>query len=446
MRTKTMTNQDKVVKLTHQYKKFHKRHKRYIKRSLTTELNVAEGAFRAAKTTSNIIAFALNLEMTPDKLHIASAVTQSTAKLIFGDGDGLGLEHIYSGRCKWGKYKDKEALIIKTFSNQLKYILFVGGYEKTSHYPIRGLSIGMWIATEIDLHNKAFIDEMNKRLIKSAHRRKFFDFNPTYPTHWIYKEFIDLYIMRDEGREYKRINYAKFTLFYNLSLSKRQIHDVLDTYDTEGDQFKRDILGSRVESSGRCFPSFNRDVSLISTPIVKMVSFYIGIDWGYSSSKTVFVLGGINGNRVTVLKTQGISGDRSSSDNLEAAYKFIIDSQELIFELTGKKVYPKVYPDAADKGMYIDLKKKYFNTFMKGKHSIKTRIRVLNKIIRDKQLYIVEGASNLELCEAIESAIYNPKVGKEEERLDDGSTPIDYNDAFEYMLTDVITKIEQSIR
>ena len=102
---------------------------RYIKRSLSCWLNVAEGGKRAGKNVMNIMAWAASLENHPNKLHLAAGVSISAVKLNILDSDGLGLTHIFKGRCREGQYKDRDALFIKTRTGE-KIVLIAGGDDK----------------------------------------------------------------------------------------------------------------------------------------------------------------------------------------------------------------------------------------------------------------------------------------------------------------------------
>ena len=91
---------------------FSEKHKAYIRRALRCRMSVAEGAIRSGKTIDHCIIGAAYLEVTPDKIHLASGSTIANAKMNIGDCNGFGLEHLFRGRCRWGKYKDNEALYI----------------------------------------------------------------------------------------------------------------------------------------------------------------------------------------------------------------------------------------------------------------------------------------------------------------------------------------------
>ena len=87
------------------FKPFSKKQREYILAARDNTFNFAEGAVRSGKTICNVVAFALALNKSPDKLHLATGVTLAAACLNIGDCNGFGLEHIFRGRCRWGKFK-----------------------------------------------------------------------------------------------------------------------------------------------------------------------------------------------------------------------------------------------------------------------------------------------------------------------------------------------------
>ena len=91
---------------------FSEKQKEYLKQCKRATYNFAEGAVRSGKTVCNILAFSRALEETPDRLHLATGVTIAAAKLNLGDCNGFGLEHLFRGRCRWGRYHDNPALFV----------------------------------------------------------------------------------------------------------------------------------------------------------------------------------------------------------------------------------------------------------------------------------------------------------------------------------------------
>ncbi len=149
---------------------FGQRHREYMRRAYRSVINVAEGAVRAGKTVDNVFVFAALLERTPDRFHLATGSTLGNAKMNLGECNGLGLEHIFRGRCRWMRYRDNEALAVGTESGE-KIVIFAGGKNADSYKKIRGNSYGMWIATEINLHADSFIREAFNRQLAARGKR-----------------------------------------------------------------------------------------------------------------------------------------------------------------------------------------------------------------------------------------------------------------------------------
>ena len=109
----------------------------YIGRSKDSWLNVAEGGKRAGKNLINLLAWAGCIEKHPDKLHLAAGVTIAQAKMNILDSNGFGLRFMFDGRCRTGKYMDKEALYI-TCNGAEKIVIFAGGGKISDAALIKG--------------------------------------------------------------------------------------------------------------------------------------------------------------------------------------------------------------------------------------------------------------------------------------------------------------------
>ena len=112
---------------TIQWAPFSQKHIDYIKKAIYSKMSVAEGSVRAGKTIDNCIIACMHLEVCEDKIHLASGSTLPNAKLNIGYCNGFGLECLFKGRCRWGKFKDNEALYISILrlAKRLLYLLVV---------------------------------------------------------------------------------------------------------------------------------------------------------------------------------------------------------------------------------------------------------------------------------------------------------------------------------
>lgn len=253
---------------------FGDKHKEYIQRAVRSTMSVAEGAVRAGKTIDNITAFAYMIDRgTPDRIHLVTGATVGTAKLNIGDGNGYGLEHIFRGRCRWTKYKDNEALIIKSHGREY-VVVFVGGSKANSFQRIRGNSYGMWLATEINLHHEDTIKEAFNRQLAAKVRRVFWDLNPINPGAAIYRDYIDKFPEMFEGS----YNYQHFTLFDNETITKERVEEIKRQYVPGTIWYLRDIEGKRVAAEGLVWPMY-RD-ALEPTYTGERYDYVISIDYG----------------------------------------------------------------------------------------------------------------------------------------------------------------------
>lgn len=256
-----------------------KKHVKYIHRALESQISIAEGAIRSGKTIDHCIVAALYLESCKDRIHLATGATIANAKLNIGDCNGFGLEHIFRGRCRWGKHKDNQALFINTKAG-LKIVVFAGGGKADSYKKILGNSYGLWIATEINEHydcqdsRESFIKVALGRQIAAAKPLVLWDLNPSSPNAPIYPHYIDKWTR--EGLA----NYQLFTLRDNATLTKERIAKIEQMYIPGTLWHARDILGMRCIAQGLVYPMFNKDTHVVDASGYGFTEYYVSVDYG----------------------------------------------------------------------------------------------------------------------------------------------------------------------
>ena len=272
---------------------FSLKHKEYIQNALKNRMCVAEGAIRSGKTIDHCIIAAAYLEQTPDKYHLASGSTIGNAKLNIGVCNGFGLENIFRGRCRWGKYKDNEALFVNTQTGE-KVIIFVGGAKSDSYKRILGNSYGLWIATEINEHFDS--DDSRISFVKVAMGRQaaavkpltLWDLNPSNPRSTIYSDYIDKF--RESGL-LGGYQYQHFTIADNATISEHRLAEIEEQYDKNTVWYRRDIKGERAVAEGLIYQVFantpDRFLLKRDTP-VEIVRAVIGVDFGGGTSAHAF--------------------------------------------------------------------------------------------------------------------------------------------------------------
>lgn len=318
---------------------FGQKHRDYISRAVRATISVAEGAVRAGKTVDNVAAFAYLIDRgTPDRIHLATGSTAANAKLNIGDCNGMGLEYIFRGRCRWTKYKGNEALAIRSHGREY-VVIFAGGAKADSFKKIRGNSYGMWIATEINLHHQDTIKEAFNRQLAAKVRRVFWDLNPSAPGAWIYEDYIERF--REQfGRRY---NYEHFTIRDNATISEQRFAEIEAQYRQYGVTsawYRRDILGERCIAEGLIYPMFGEFNIVDEVP--ERGEYYISCDYGtlnpFSAGLWCW-----DGKKATRIREYYYSGRNERSNKTDEEY--YTELERLAGDLTVKPVI--VDPSAA---------------------------------------------------------------------------------------------------
>lgn len=413
--------------------KFNDKHINYMKRASKTIYNIAEGAVRAGKTVDNILIFSLLLETSKDRFHLASGSTVGNVKLNIGACNGMGLENIFRGRCRWGKHLDNEALFINTLEGE-KIVIFSGGGKADSFKSIRGNSYGYWIATEIDQHHKSFIEEALARQLMAKDMKLFWDLNPNNPKHWIYEDYIDKWAKQIEEKDY---NYQHFTIYDNESLTEERKEQIATRYIPGTMQHSRNILGQRMMAEGLIYKTFadNQEDYYLSYEEAKKLNYlylYIGVDIGGNDSKHTFVLSGITYDmKLVALRSEKKETDLNPD---QLALEYARFARRCLKDFRVQRTYFENAEQVLKRGFKAKSQEKNINIPIRNsiKNKINERINATEILVSQNRFYYTEKAETVK--EALSESIWCPKAAEkgEDVRLDDGTTDIDTLDAFEY--------------
>ncbi len=421
---------------------FSEKHKNYIRRCRDCTYNVAEGAVRAGKTVDNVIAFCKELRDTPDKLHLATASTAATAKLIIGDCNGFGIEHYFRGQCRWGKFKGNEALIIcgKFTHGKTKIVMFVGGGKADSYKKFRGASIGMWIATEIDLHHEETIREAITRQAAAKRRKIFWDLNPCTPGAVIYKNYIDEYAKKAaDGTLIGGYNYGHFTIADNINITDEQREAFISQYNVNTAEYRRKVLGIRCPADGLIFQQFadNPDRFIVDKKYSGVKFISIGVDFGGHKSKTTFVASAIIEN----YRALGVIADYKMRGGKGTVDPDRINRELITFFRYVQALYPNsrilyIDCDNASQELINGIRLAFVRANIPAvvrdcfKGAINTRIYALNGLMTQGRFFVHRDCQNVigSLC----TQVWDSKEITKDVRLDDGTCDIDTSDALEY--------------
>ncbi len=423
-------------------------------------MNVAEGAVRSGKTVDNLFVFAYLLDKSPDRIHLATGATKGSAKVILGDGGGFGLAHQFAGRCRWGTFHGVDALFVATPRGE-RMVLFCDAGHTDAYKKIRGFGIGMWIATEINLHHPSMIREAFSRQTAAIDRRIFWDLNPESPNAPIYRDYLDRYAAETtEGKLPPQFyNYAHFTMYDNTAIPPARLREIEAQYEVGSLWYRRDILGERCAAEGMVYARFADDPAAytVSSDAVGSLAFItVGVDFGGSRSKTTFVAVGFSPgfSHITALcdrKLDNSLGEVTSDEVNASCISFL-------------ETVAAQYPDVPIRYLFCDSEAQYLihglRRALKDKRTIsdpKNRTKVLvPKVMNAAKLPIHErifcetslfAQKRLRLCDActllaagLSGAVWDASREKDV-RLDNFTSDIDILDAFEYAFEQYIPKL-----
>ena len=411
---------------------FSAKHKAYIKRALKNRMCVAEGAIRSGKTIDHCIIAAAYLEDTPDKYHLASGSTIGNAKLNIGVCNGFGLENLFRGRCRWGKYRDNEALFIQTKTGE-KIVIFTGGAKADAYKRILGNSYGLWIATEINEHfdsidsRISFIKVASGRQIAAQRPFTLWDLNPCNPKASIYEDYIDKY--RAQGLTGGYL-YEHFTIKDNATITPERLAEIESRYDPNTVWYRRDILGERAVAEGLIYQLFaDQPERFILSDFPRVSHAVIGVDFGGGTSAHAFCCVGYMGSSIVVL-------DEYREKQALNPTKLEADFIDFVKRCQMRWLVTECWCDSAEQTLINGLRvaaaksRVGINIGNALKKPINDRIRAACILMGAGRFFVHKGCKWT--IDAIKSAIWDSKKVTEDVRLDDGTTNIDSLDALEY--------------
>ena len=285
------------------------------------------------------------------------------------------------------------------------------------------------------------------RLIQSKDAKVWWDLNPVYPKHKVYKKYLDKYEKEQkEGRFVGGYNYMTCSLFDNNALTDEQRNSFLSQYpDKTSMEYQRYILGKRSAAEGLIFKQFalNKDNWVVNNleeflKGVKKQFISIGVDFGGNGSNTTFVATLFYNNFSGIIV---ISDDLIDMSNGESTVKIFNERlKQFILSIEEMKIakVKYIFGDSADTVMVNEIKevvkslKKFNQISIKGsqKYTIKKRIDTKKSLMARNHWFVYKDATHV--IDSTESQVYDNREGHEDERLDNGTVDIDTADAEEY--------------
>ncbi len=397
----------------------------------------------------NTLAFCLNLETHQDKIHLIAGVSQSTARINILECDGYGVKNFFEGRCREGKFQEKNCLYVQTKTGE-KVILVAGGAKANDYAYIKGFSLGMAYITEVNECHETFIKEVMDRTLASKKRKIFHDLNPTSPHHFYYEDVLAFHEEQQKKDPNYGYNYGHFTIADNMSISNKKLREILKTYQKGTVWYDREIKGLRRVAEGLIFPYYANDEEsyLIDDDYIYKKTYskiVIGVDFGDAGSKYSWTATGYIGQyqELNVL----MDGDIEKSNGIDTerlTNEFIMFYRALI----EKYGYPqRIYCDSASNTLINTLKVTCNKAGLNGniiqavlKNEVAERPRTVDMMLRTGRLKINKSCKNLR--NAMRSLVWDEKdsTRPQDENIDNIN---DYWDSFCYSWINNTNKIER---
>ena len=324
-----------------------------------------------------------------------------------------------------------------------------GANDDRAESKIRGMTLAGAYVDELTQIPEDFYKMLLSRLsVKNA--KLYATTNPDTPNHWVKLDIIDNAEIDKEV--------WNFTLDDNVILKKENeeyFEQLKKEYQSMGGVFyQRFILGLWVLAEGLIYKQFanNQEMFMRDMAVdeygnkLNFLIVSIGIDYGATEGETELKATGITPyfKEAWTIDEEKIKGLYAPKDFYEVFVKFY---KRVV------KEYGKVTHVFADYGALGQVLTYGLNKYLQeNKIPIKVddciKGKIIDRIYMDQMLFAQGRRFILKKCkylkEAYEQAVWDEK--REDERLDDGTTPIDDLDASEYSMFPFYDKLMMNIK
>lgn len=403
-------------------------------------INLLTGSVRSGKTYVSLLKWAIFVGSMPEGSEFL--MTGKTLTSLKRNCLGLLQELVGNNNFTFSVSQKTAKLFGRT-------VWLEGANDERAESKIRGMTLAGAYVDELTQIPEDFYRMLLSRLsVKGA--RLYATTNPDAPSHWVKQDIID-----NDDIEKK---VWSFTLDDNVILKKENeeyFENLKKEYQSMGGVFyERFILGLWVLAEGLIYKQFanNTEMFLKDEAVdehgnkLNFLIISIGIDYGATKGETEFKATGITQlfKEAWTIGEMKLAGLYAPEEIYEAFIKFY-------YEIVGE--YGKVTHAFGDYGALGQVLTYGLNKRLQEKEiplfvqdCIKGQI--IDRIYMDQMLFAQGRRKILRKCkyliEAYQQAVWDEK--HEDERLDDGTTPVDDLDASEYSMFPFYDKLMMNIR
>jgi len=399
-------------------------------------LTVAEGAVRSGKTATLLVAFAVYVIRSPERVFLLSGRTIKTAEqnCIL---ETFGLLNLIPGS-KYRKVGESRAIVFsvptpdgRTVS---KKIIVVGASDIRAYMLIRGNSYGGWFADEVNMHDKEFVSEALRRTVVSTDRRHYFSLNPDSPQAWIYEEYLDRYdaMTEEEKEELGGYHWFHFTPKDNPVMTPKMLKSLEAQFPKNSFLYARYVEGKRVQAEGLVYPMITASMFRPQSDMVGTAVNYCAIDFG-SSHATAMMFGGMfNGNR----NDWRIVEEYYDKDSGKIPYDYYVGFLDVCKRLKADPNNVYIAIDPAAKTLRLEFEKHGLRV-IKAKNDVLNGIEFTRSALVKGTLLISETCKNLR--REFASYSWNEKAKGKDEVVKENDDAVDALRYFAYTFIKPIT-------
>lgn len=324
-----------------------------------------------------------------------------------------------------------------------------GANDERAESKIRGMTLAGAYVDELTQIPFQFYTMLLSRLsIKNA--KLYATTNPDTPSHWVKTEIID-----NDKIDKKVWNFQFDDNVILRRENEKYFEDLRKEYESLGDVFlQRFIYGNWVVAEGLIYKQFNDNKNMFikdkatdeNGNKLNFMIISIGVDYGATKGETELKATGITPyfKEVWTIDEDKIEGLYAPED----FYKAFVNFYKRVVQN-----YSKVTHSFADYGALGQVLTFGLNRYLQ-QQGIPLQVqdcikgRIIDRIYMDQMLFAQGRRFLLKKCkylkEAYEQAVWSDK--HPDERLDDGTTPIDDLDASEYSIFPFFDKLMTNIQ
>lgn len=403
-------------------------------------VNLLTGSVRSGKTYISLLKWAIFVGTMPENAEFL--MTGKTLTSLKRNCLGLLQDLVGSDNFKYSISQKSAKLFGRT-------VWLEGANDDRAESKIRGMTLAGAYVDELTQIPEDFYRMLLSRLsVKGA--KLYATTNPDTPTHWVKVDIID--------NENIEKNVWHFTFDDNEILKRENaeyFENLKKEYKSMGEVFyQRFILGLWVLAEGLIYKQFanNKELFIRDEAVDKngnklnFLIVSIGIDYGATKGETEFKATGITQyfREAWTIDEMKLAGLFAPEEIYE---KFVEFYQRVVAQ------YGKVTHCFGDYGALGQVLTYGLNRYLQQK-GIPLQVddcikgKIIDRIYMDQMLFAQGRRFILKKCiylqEAYELAVWDEK--KEDERLDDGTTPIDDLDASEYSMFPFYDKLMMEIK